>query len=384
MVLTAVMSGAEDMIKVLIVSLMSGFVLSRNCTKYKCEQEHGNVRVGHFSGYVINNRYLNGTNQTQINATKEKDCVKKCVRTDPCRTISVVPIENEKRVTCYLSTSNIYREKVIVKKGSRIISLGTPVCESSPCKNGGRCKPDYENGKFTCKCLPKWDDGENCERRANPNVAISFDNHDALPTTNNVSYEFKPVNVEGKVLSVPHAKSPVFMTKTEEKLYYSFKNMAFLDSQSTEPRRLTIGLWVRIRGDLKYSNIDIFRIGDESSMSLKGNYLKASIPIGSSSRIFINTINLKHLSTDTWHHLGFSVGPTVFRLFVDGDIIVSKWIKDIAPSSDSSKIFALARPKSEAYNPELTFFLDEIKIYNVSKKPEFIREWYDSEKENYL
>ena len=109
------------------------------CSKYKCEKPKGDVIIGHFAGTVINDRFLNDTKQKQFNAESESVCVKECVKDDPCRTISVVPdITSTRNVTCYLSESNIYKTQHFFQKGSKIISLGTDKCSSSPCPEGSK------------------------------------------------------------------------------------------------------------------------------------------------------------------------------------------------------------------------------------------------------
>ena len=41
------------------------------CSKYKCEKPKGDVKIGHFAGNVINDRFLNDTTQKQFNAESE-------------------------------------------------------------------------------------------------------------------------------------------------------------------------------------------------------------------------------------------------------------------------------------------------------------------------
>lgn len=132
------------------------------CTKYKGERTQGNVIIGHFSGNVIPDRFLNDTKQKEFSALNETYCVKKCVKDDPCRTISVVPDTNTTNVTCYLSESNIYETDHVEMKGAKIIMLGTNACDSTPCMEGSKCKPDYKTGGYSCSDI-------------GPDVHVSFD-----------------------------------------------------------------------------------------------------------------------------------------------------------------------------------------------------------------
>lgn len=217
---------------ILLVTFMSSYTSSKHCTKYKCERNRGGLLIGHFSGYVIADRFFNDTNQTHFNASKEKECVKKCVRIDACRTITVVALNNS-RVTCYLSNNSVTKKNILADKDSKIISLGPPVCQNSPCKNGGTCQVDYHNGQYVSECCPDWT-GKDCSLPvlSPPNVTLSFDEYTVTPKFNvvNPSFKFKLVSTTGGTVSVHHAKSVVYNAKLSESgaLKFNMDQMTFL------------------------------------------------------------------------------------------------------------------------------------------------------------
>lgn len=406
-------------INILLAVLMSVYSEPRSSTKFKCEKEIGTGRmIGYFSGYVINDRFLNDAKQIQFNTSKEQQCVKKCVRTDLCRTISVIqPIEKKKNITCYLSTSNIFQGYVLHKKGSKIISLGTPACETSPCKNGGLCQPNYTNGKYTCRCLPG-SKGNNCEIKLSsyhsspgPNVTISFDNYHILPVTNKeASFGFAKSSVsQGKVVSVHHAKTPVYMTManhSRQSLSYENK-MLFLVNPIAEPRNLTIGAWIRLdddhtRGylskgdsysvDLFSTNLLWFTISDKEIKVIitnckpteirEENKVTSHCTQDSEKRIMVAVS--QRIQKKMWFHIGLFLGDESMGIFMNGKKIVSKKVlSDVSGQCcKKSSIFHLL---SNFYaNPGLTFFVDEIKIFNDYKTDKFISAWYNKEKRNYI
>lgn len=366
----------------LIVILLPAFCTIKgtatDCTIFKCEKKQGNVVFGYFSGYVVMEHLQRLTKQVEVNQTKERDCVKMCVRNIKCHTVSVVPIKNSTNVTCYLSGSSIYVLRPIPKKGSKIIAMGTPACQSSPCQNGGSCHPNYKTGGFRCTCRANWI-GKLCERTKPdllPDITIMFDK-DKKPNTNKKSsIGLDLAKNGGKVVYVPDTKVPVYMASSSGSgLSYTITSGSGVIGNILVGKKITIGFWLKYPGHfvdkqfviLAHLYWALYRIGSEIVLITQhaAGTLTLTCDLGSSK--------------NKWNHIILIYGQVTTLLYLNGG--------ECAKSVEILNHKGGHPSAVQVFSPSKSFrvgFIDSITVYHIVMKLQHVKKWYNKEKGNYL
>ncbi|KAL9952679.1 hypothetical protein ACROYT_G039970 [Oculina patagonica] len=94
-----------------------------------------------------------------------RECALSCVNNPPCSSFNVASSpRSDGKYRCELLNEVKYSAnpgQLVSSQEYHHYSIKTP-CSSWPCRNGGKCVPDYEQGDFSCTCQPGYT-GKTCQ-----------------------------------------------------------------------------------------------------------------------------------------------------------------------------------------------------------------------------